>query len=509
MIRGTKKPLEEKRPTIEANLRASIHNRFDIEVVDSNSGKVKQAAQAENVICDALWTRLLSGNPYFSYIHYGTGSGSPSTADKQLFSFLGYLSAGDPTYIYDFENGVVASRKLAQINESTAVGATLTEVGIGYSSGASTLVTHAMIRDMNGNPVSITKTDTDIINIYATVYIHYNPAGYDNGAVKILASKDNALLTKILAGESTTSTKDKFTYFSATTGAVIDIPNENTNTYAYGSLTTSYDVANKKIILKADRLPVGSYNLSGGIGCVMLGNHATNISSGASPRTYTFVRGVIAAKVGGSWFSGSQVIGEAIATGDGTTTDFVTKFPFVSNATIYVDGVASGNVTVDKNLPVSATTMGRYFELVSEKSSALAPMPEVGANSYEDTVGVYYNPFYEHGITSYHDDNGLTVSVSDDLNNWVVLSEGGYDVVNVPAEYQKYRYWKLYQASRGSRYIYNLTSANIRTTNIHFSTPPAEGAVITADYFTKTIAKDENHVFDMTVTIQLGEYTEN
>jgi hypothetical protein len=54
-----------------------------------------------------------------------------------------------------------------------------------------------------------------------------------------------------------------------------------------------------------------------------------------------------------------------------------------------------------------------------------------------------------------------------------------------------------------------MTSENIKATNIHFSVPPAEGAVITADYFTKTIAKDENHVFDMTVTIQPGEYTED
>lgn len=509
MIRGTKRPLAEKRPMIKADLRASIHNRFDIEVVDASSGKVKKTAQAENVICDALWTRLLNGNPYFSYIHYGTGNGSPSTSDKQLFSFLGYLSAGTATYIYDFENGVVASRKLAQINESTAVGATLTEVGIGYYSEASTLVTHAMLKDMNGNPVSITKTDTDIINIYATVYIHYNPAGYDNGSVRILASKDNVLLTKILAGESTSSNKDRFTFFSTTTGAVIDIPLGNKNTYASGNVTTSYDVANKKIILKADRLPVGSYNLNGGIGCVMLGNYATNISSGASPTTYGFVRGVVSAKVGGSWFPGTQVTGEAVATGDGTTSDFVTKFPFVSNATIYVDGVASGDVTVDQNLPVTATTMGQYFELIPELSSALAPKPEVQANSYENTVGVYYNPFYEYGITSYQGDNGLNVSVSDDLNNWVVLSESGYARVDVPAEYQKYRYWRLSQKTRGGRYIYNLTSENIQTTNIHFSTPPAEGAVITADYFTKTIAKDENHVFDLTVTIQLGEYLEN
>ena len=53
-----------------------------------------------------------------------------------------------------------------------------------------------------------------------------------------------------------------------------------------------------------------------------------------------------------------------------------------------------------------------------------------------------------------------------------------------------------------------ITRSRTSDANIHFDTPPAAGAVITADYTTKTIAKDENHVFDLTVTIQLGEYTE-
>jgi hypothetical protein len=44
--------------------------------------------------------------------------------------------------------------------------------------------------------------------------------------------------------------------------------------------------------------------------------------------------------------------------------------------------------------------------------------------------------------------------------------------------------------------------------NIRFTTPPAEGAVITANYYTPVVAKDSDHVFDMSITIHLGEYTE-
>jgi hypothetical protein len=45
------------------------------------------------------------------------------------------------------------------------------------------------------------------------------------------------------------------------------------------------------------------------------------------------------------------------------------------------------------------------------------------------------------------------------------------------------------------------------TANIHFSTPPDVGAVITVDYVTPWVAKDTNHVFDFTLELQFGEYT--
>ena len=62
----------------------SIHNRFDIEVINARTGEIKQRAQAENVILNRLWTALLAdnGNRYFGYIFYGSGSGTPAATYK-------------------------------------------------------------------------------------------------------------------------------------------------------------------------------------------------------------------------------------------------------------------------------------------------------------------------------------------------------------------------------------------------------------------------------------------
>ena len=65
-------------------------------------------------------------------------------------------------------------KRKIQLGTSTANGSTLTEVGVAYGASSSNLATHAMLKDMNGNPISIPKTDTDIINVYATVYAHWN-----------------------------------------------------------------------------------------------------------------------------------------------------------------------------------------------------------------------------------------------------------------------------------------------------------------------------------------------
>lgn len=94
MIRGIKRPMPVQKmdstrvTNVNIPITASIHNRFDIEVVDATTGKIRQQAMAENVICNQLWTRLFTPDKYFAYMHFGTGSGTPDIMDTNLFTFL-------------------------------------------------------------------------------------------------------------------------------------------------------------------------------------------------------------------------------------------------------------------------------------------------------------------------------------------------------------------------------------------------------------------------------------
>ena len=530
MVRGTKRSLSrvfnskvEKNACIAA--KAGIHNRFDIEVIDSVTGHVKLKAQAENVICSSLWTRLPSA--YFSYIHYGTGSGTPSVSDTSLFTFLGYGTPSTPSYDWDLDSGWMSAKRSIQLNETTAVGETLTEVGIGYGTTSTTLVTHAMLKDMNGNQISIEKTSTDIINIYATVFVHWE-ASYSNGYGNFFGYTYGQYFLSMLAGITSLSGSDLtavltsggvfsgWVVFSSSQGladgAALSV--EGGGDTAFVCLPTlSYDSATKTITLSFTRLSVSTGNAAGGIRRIMLqfDSYQTYSGSGGS---YTYRRAInpeIALKIGDTWFPGTAIVGEAVGTGDGATTDFNLEFSYVENPTIYVDGIEqTSGVTVETGVPNTYNKMGAFFELLPNKNTN-APYIGSPVNNFiysvsGTPVSVYYNPHYAKGIVSYYAAY-TKVEVSNDLETWYTLNESAAGATKtVPAEYQEYKYWR-FTIDRTTSYTYAFTARDLTGNLVHFATAPADGAVITADYTSKTIAKDINHVFDLSVSIVLGEYS--
>ena len=77
---------------MELKANVKLHNRFDIEVRGLD-GKLKQTAQAENIVLDSMWTRLCNGYTYFENIHYGSGTGILSASRTSLFTHTGTATA--------------------------------------------------------------------------------------------------------------------------------------------------------------------------------------------------------------------------------------------------------------------------------------------------------------------------------------------------------------------------------------------------------------------------------
>lgn len=499
MVRGRKRDLV-KAHKVEADLSASIHNRFDLEVIDVRTGKVRQRACAENVICNQLWTRLLAGYVYFSYIHYGTGSGTPSSADTALFSFLGCGTVAEATESLDLPGCAYALRKQIQLSETAAVGESLTEVGIAYGTAANSLCTHAMLQDMNGNQISIQKTNTDIINIYATVFVHW-PEEYYRGGIQFCASTGGFLLSLAGGGYSIYSPQ----YAQLTIGRRLysgsyHVGQSGQNEYAYVSSTRQVNVESKTMTFTYERFPIAAGNWA-------LGAHGVAIfcyASGSNSKTPEYPAFWL--DTSGDWFPGTVVSGEAVGTGDGETKDFATAFDLPTNATVYVDGVAAPEVTVE-SVPLGASEMARYLHCVTVENGVAYP----SLNKDALYPGTYYNPYWRYGLRTvecyayYY--SAIKLEASDDLIHWseVYYSDRVGGTVTIPEELRYSKYFK-FSSGNSSSWFSPIDAVSLTGKNIHFQTPPPAGAVITADYTTKCIAKDESHVFDLTVTIHFGEY---
>lgn len=516
MIRGAQRDI----PVVKKTIQASIHNRFDIEVIDSRTGRIKSKAFAENVICDNLYKNFTVTTGYFSYIHYGSGTGTPSPSDVSLFNKVGHGDVRDDSTIVELgsgeKDGVAYLRKKITLSETTAAGVTLTEVGIAAGTGNGTLCTHAMLRDMNGNPVSLEKTAVDIVHIYATVYVHYSLTGYSNGSIRIhpvLYNNDRGFLM-FLAGRYNSSSGNggyRPMSYCASVGGYQPAAT-NGSAPASGSVNFTIDASAKTITIRISRIPADQGNV-GGLSFIQLMDYQVS----SSGKTYGSGTSLVLTTGDGSWYPGSVIDSESVGSGDGTTTEFSLNFPNAHNARVYVDGVEQSDVEV---LSIPKQSLFDQLMWISPYSTDGNLIPKFftkgfGATSVSFNPDTYdqlcfYNPGYEIGIKSLSCKNML-FEMSNDFSTWVTIGSGGTSstALTIPEEYRHYKYGR-FVAVPGKSITFGSFEypSDFTWKAVKFNTPPAAGSVITARYETPVIAKDENHVFDLTVTIQLGEYTE-
>lgn len=523
---------KEVKMETEIKNKIGIHNRFDIEVIDAKTGELKQTAVGYNVICNNLWTQLIPANTteqsvaYFWYIQYGSGTGTPSVNDTSLFHREGasptmYASYAGDTYNSDYANGVASLRRRLVLNPEVAVGVNITEVGIGYGDTNGTICTHAMLQDMNGNPISILKTSTDIINIYATVYIHWD-ATKD---IKIIRLGDvyysgNSNWTYTIRNWLFGLHSMYYTYSMDRPSYAIYTRNLNYLTYSeynaacsiYGKAepaTVQFDRTNKKITFVYPRVPAtvtGQFSNTlnnRGIPMIIIGSLSgfEDVQRGDYGSAFP-----IMIECGKTTISPSEIIGESVGTGNGTKTKFVTKFDFPYDATVYVNGVAkTSGVTVHNRPSCTKNTVFQYLKFLNKNADPDIKIPvcppktivyssSMSEMSYESWPN-YILENTAAGSAGYKLEIGD--QISDDMINWTTLTANNNNYTG--------RYFKIHNTDY--RYLY--ASDTYEENNIIFDEPPASGDVITIDYTTPCIPKDSNHVFDLSFTMQFGEYQED
>lgn len=308
------------RKGFNVKVEPKIHNRFDIWKRNVETGVEEQVAYAENIVLDQMFTRLCSFLTYFNNIHYGTGSGTLASTRTSLFTFLGYKGVTNVEKIY----GIPTSswRQSCELGLTDNNGAVLTEVGIAYGSTSTNLVTHAMLRDMNGNPVSITKTAVDILTIYATIYFTLDDS---HPSIKFFYPGDNDLIAYLMGGVAPP------TYFYVgECGRASNWPGRIrggvAGVYALGYSSSGSWVANipnKRVTLATPRLAVDKGN-----------GHLKEIDFAHSARLSLPAPGI---------FSGLDIVGATVGVGDGVNNTYLLPSRNVNDSglTIKIDGVTT------------------------------------------------------------------------------------------------------------------------------------------------------------------------
>ncbi len=318
-----------------------IHNRFDIEVKDMNTGRLKQKAVAHNIVLDQMYTRLCGGSSYFTNIHFGTGTGDVTPERTSLFNHLGTKSAVTEETIKALPTSCW-KRKIV-LNPEEYVGSKITEVGIAYGSSASNLVTHAMLKDAEGNPIAITKTSTDVVTIYATVFITI----VNTPEIVMTRMPNNNALVNYLTGSS----------FPSGSFGLTETVNGYNRLGSTSNVSWTSDIINKQRKTNVQRFGINTAN--GHVKALEF----TNLFSLELPAP-----GI---------FEGQQYNGVNIGVGDGVSKQWQLPSANINHASVdvLVDGVLASGVQL-RATPMVAARVANPSSLPTSSGTGVALTPD-------------------------------------------------------------------------------------------------------------------------------------
>jgi hypothetical protein len=470
----------------------NIHNRFDIEVI--RDGKVIQRAKAENIVLDRMYTRLCNYSTYFVNICFGQGTGTLDPTRTTLFSSLGYKAASTEETIKAFP--VSKWTRKITLNPEEYVGKTITEVGISDTTNA--INTHALITDAEGNPLSITKTDIDVVVIYATVFIELQ--NKDTNVYFNRLPTGNKLLN-YLCGSSWSEPTLQL-------GRCPVLNQGNANDFIMSKDLTK--TTNGRTITYTTRIGTDQAN--------------TRISEISLESVFKVLLPAV-----GVW-NEFQLIDVPLGTGDGVTNTFIIPHQDIYDVIIKINDVSipdtnysllhTGYEESQPILPICSILdyseppeLSIFGPEIFDGVLGNGPIPLGTTKTWTikvDPNKVVGKTVYARGAAAYG--NRLLLAASlDGGTTWssylIDVTSKDNNVERTHTFTQPYTHLRI---TLGTTNAYTVPAVQLHLINtdepqIVFNDPIAEGDVITADYKVPYIPKTADYVLDVTMEINFGE----
>ena len=165
---------------IDANIK--FKNNYRLQHIDTITGEILHDLEFHNVVLDQIIDTVIYGasGGHFG-IAIGDGSGIPSASDTKLFHEIKKFTGTTGNCSKKNNNTLLFSVSLT-IPASASEVYDISEVGVCFRAGVDnySLVTHALILDSEGNPISVKKKDTDKIILNCELYITFESEGIEN-----------------------------------------------------------------------------------------------------------------------------------------------------------------------------------------------------------------------------------------------------------------------------------------------------------------------------------------
>lgn len=348
---------------------AKLHNKHHIILMDAKTGKVKKEGWAYNAILNQGFTRLIAnhlknqsttsdGARFFGFgtngfagkTFIGTGTAAVNVSDTQMATYLDRKTNVYHAKEYNLSIGMASHTRKAVWSESEIQNTAITEVGLGIDNQTSGLVTRALIKDSEGNQITINKGATDILTIYSTVYMELSHL-YGSNLGFVQGTMANGLLASLYYNAQPGTSfylrvgKSKDEIAISNNAVKSQISFHNINFIGGQAAEVAFDASNKRIVVAptgiADgaRFGVAEGNDSAGIWEIGFSRHYGQLAEqtmtlGEQP----IFRAVM--PIAGVW-PGTTITDEELGTGDSNTTIFQTTWAPVLSGTdvVKIDGV--------------------------------------------------------------------------------------------------------------------------------------------------------------------------
>ena len=479
------------------NIQTGIkfHNRFTIEVRDGNTGVLKEKGQAENIILNQIYNQLCNTSGYFHHIHFGRGTGTPNPERTTLFSRISSKSAETEEVIRAFPTSSW-TRKIRLMPEEF-VDETLTEVGIGFGSNANQLVTHAMIKDAEGNPLSLTKTAIDLVTIYATVYVTFMT---DSTEIDFYKETNNRLMTYLTGASFSNPELDLGSYGEDTYYNNIGYYRGNF------SLNRTNHVANRTITYSG-RIGVDAHNFD---------------------IRELFLSDILRVNLKKSTIWDEHAISENIGVGDGESTTFDLPWYDLEDLTLKVDGQEVSDYSL-AGLDWENKELHPLAKLVRD-GVIVSPVPEItrgafGNRSQRPPIGTFSFPVDPEKIVGttfrFHMLGGwsfgaisVILHIAGSYDGETFVDEQTYEARGSTAQifehtvdepYTHLRFRQTSSSDSSRVYYFMVLNPDPQSPKVTFHTPPLEGQVIQVQGKVPYIPKTNNYVLDVSFSIEFGE----